>query len=234
MARWLVTRPRADAEILAAKLADMGHDAVVSPVIAVVPQPFSPIKWSRYHAVIFTSANAVAHGGKFPASARSLPVFAVGDKTAAAARAAGFLSVSSAGGDVGDLIRHLTGRPGVSACRYIHVCGQDTKGDLGGPLKAAGAGFAAVAVYQVQPVAALTEEASRELHAATLDGAIFLSPKTARIFAGLAREANIGPFGSAFVFAVISDATAHELRDLGGRVMVAERPDLGCVLALLH
>jgi len=66
MSRWLVTRPCADAQILAETLGTMGHTSIISPVIHVLQLPFRPIDWSTYDAIIFTSSNAVRLGGKFP------------------------------------------------------------------------------------------------------------------------------------------------------------------------
>lgn len=233
MTRWLVTRPRADAEVLAATLGKMGHGAVLSPMMIVNRCNFAPISWSGYKAILFTSKNAVIHGGPYSKPARSLPVFTVGETTAAAARAAGFVSVSSANGNVDDLADTLASRPSGGPGRYIHLCGPKTKGDLRSALAASGASVERFCVYTVQPAKTLTTDALQGLKAGTLDGAIFLSPKTAKTFAGLAKEANIGPTGGDFIFAVISDATANELADLGGRVLVAERPNLKSVLDLL-
>jgi len=234
MTRWLVTRPRPDAQTLAATLGEMGHTAIVSPVIVVKQLKFSPIDWSRFDAIIFTSSNGVVLGGKFPPPALSLPVFTVGDRTAAAARDAGFVTVSSANGNVDTLARTLAGLPRRAPDRYVHICGRQTKGNLQDALSATGAKVETVAVYDVQPAAALTGKAVRGFQAGTVDGAIFLSPKTAQAFVQLAGSANIGVMGQDFVFAVISNATGAELSGLGGQVKVAEHPDLGSVLALLH
>jgi len=234
MSRWLITRPQADATRLAATLDAMGHSSVLSPVIRVVPRQFRPINWSRYDAIIFTSANAVRLGGDYPQAALSLPVFTVGDKTAAAARGAGFTTVSSANGNVDTLAQNLALEVHNAPTRYLHICGWETKGSLQGALSATGGRVETVAVYEVEPAAELTGEAVGELKAGTLDGAIFLSPNTARIFARLAANAKIGARADGFVFAVISQATAAELSGLGGTIAVAEHPDLEHVLALLH
>jgi len=234
MSRWLVTRPRADAQALATTLGAMGHTSIISPVIRLVRRSFRPIDWSAYDAIIFTSSNAVRLGGNFPEDALSLPVFTVGTKTAEAAKGAGFASVSSADGNVHTLARHLACLPQGAPSRFLHICGQQTKGDLHGALGAAGRNVEAVVVYQVEPASELTGEAVGELRAGTVDGAIFMSPKTASVFAQLAGHANIATMREDFVFAVISEATATELGGFGGKIKVASHPDLEHVLALLH
>ncbi len=142
--------------------------------------------------------------------------------------------MSSADGNVQTLARHLARRSQGAPSRYLHICGQQTKGDLHGALGAAGRNVETVAVYQVEPAARLTDEAVQELRAGTLDGVILLSPKTARVFAQLASHANIDAMVEDIVFAVISEATATELGGFGGNIKVASHPDLEHVLALLH
>lgn len=231
--QWLVTRPDADARILARDLRKIGHQAIVSPMMSVVPSEFAPLDWPSFDAVIFTSRNAVIHGGPFPPVARSRPVFTVGEATAAAVRAAGFGNVTSANGNIDNLAARLGEKPHRELTRYVHICGHDTKGDLGAALAKTGARVEKAVVYAVRPAQALSPEALKAFGAGTLDGAIFLSPKTARVFAGLAKEASLGPFADKFEFAVISKAAADELYGLGGRIRVAEHPDLQHVLTLL-
>lgn len=231
--QWLVTRPGADAEALARDLTEMGHRAIISPMMNIVRRAPRPVDWSSFDAIVFTSRNAVIHGRPFPPLARARPVFTVGEATAAAARAAGFGNVTSADGNVDDLAAHLKRNPPGNRARLVHICGQETKGDLGKALAATGACVEKAIVYAMQPAEALTPEALAAFGDGTLDGAIFLSPKTAGVFAALAGAANLGPLPDEFVFAVISKATANELCGLGGQVLVAQHPDLNCVLALL-
>ncbi|MFM2300854.1 MAG: hypothetical protein RLZZ84_590 [Pseudomonadota bacterium] len=61
----------------------------------------------RYDAVLIGSANAVRHGGPNLAALRALPVYAVGDATAAAARAAGFTIVHAGSGGLQAVLGQL-------------------------------------------------------------------------------------------------------------------------------
>ncbi|MGB2954314.1 MAG: uroporphyrinogen-III synthase [Gaiellaceae bacterium] len=56
--RILVTRPRAQAEELAARLADLGHEPVVCPLIELEPLSDELLDCSGYDWVVVTSANA--------------------------------------------------------------------------------------------------------------------------------------------------------------------------------
>ena len=102
----LVTRPLEDAAPLVRALADRGIETIVAPLLAIAALLDAARRLGDAligaQALLFTSAN----GARIFAAAsprRELPVFAVGDASAAAARIAGFRTVTSAGGDVTDL-----------------------------------------------------------------------------------------------------------------------------------
>lgn len=100
-----VTRAEPGAARTAARLAALGFEPVVAPVLAI--RRLAPvIDLSGIEALAFTSVNGVE---AFVAlhSDRALPVFTVGDATAEAARAAGFAVVRSASGDVHALARMI-------------------------------------------------------------------------------------------------------------------------------
>src|SRR5262245_47209617 len=109
--RLLVTRPQPDAERTAAVLRDKGHDAVVAPVLRIEPVA-ARIGDGPFAAVIMTSANAAQAiaGHAHLADLTALPVFAVGARTAEAARQAGFATVASAEGGWLKLVRLIASR----------------------------------------------------------------------------------------------------------------------------
>lgn len=85
----------------------MGLEPVVTPVFAI-----QPVKWiapdpARFDGLLLTSANAVRHGGEALEKVRALPVHAVGQATAAAARAAGLTVQTVGSGGVDDLLAQL-------------------------------------------------------------------------------------------------------------------------------
>src|SRR5829696_176428 len=94
----LVTRPLPDGEATAASLRARGFVAMSAPMLRFEAQPFHDDDDAQYGAVIATSANALR--GIEPQLAGSalikLPLFAVGDHTAEAARRAGFTKVITA------------------------------------------------------------------------------------------------------------------------------------------
>src|SRR5580658_8892954 len=106
--RALVTRPRHEAEQLAARLAERGIDAVIEPMMTIVDRGALP-DLVGVQAILCTSANGVRALAQ-ASGERGVPVFAVGDATAREACAAGFRAVDSAGGNVEDLARLVARR----------------------------------------------------------------------------------------------------------------------------
>ena len=101
-----VTRALPAAHATAARVGALDFAAIVEPVICRRALPFDPAGAEGAAALAFTSAAGVrAFAAASPV--RDLPVFTVGDATAAAARACGYADVRSAEGDVAALDRLL-------------------------------------------------------------------------------------------------------------------------------
>jgi uroporphyrinogen-III synthase len=91
----LVTRPSPDDETTAAGLRARGFEVVRAPMLRFEPVAFHDDIDAHYGAVIVTSANALRSIEAHLAASRllKLPLFAVGEHTAVAARRAGFDNV---------------------------------------------------------------------------------------------------------------------------------------------
>jgi uroporphyrinogen-III synthase len=96
----LVTRPHPDNEATSESLRARGHVVLLAPVLKFEPVAFRAESETSYSAVIVTSANAIrAVAPQLPdLGLLELPLFAVGEHTAAAGRDAGFAEVIVAGG----------------------------------------------------------------------------------------------------------------------------------------
>jgi uroporphyrinogen-III synthase len=111
--RVLVTRPEPECERTAALLRERGHEALLLPLLRIEPIADAELGAGPWAAVLFTSANAVrsvAAHRRFGELA-GLPAYTVGRRTKAAAVAAGFVSVTSADGDVNALVRLVISAP---------------------------------------------------------------------------------------------------------------------------
>ena len=92
-----------------------------------------------WDAILLTSVNALSAPSRWRRSGRSraLPVFAVGERTAQAAREQGFTDVTSAEGNVSDLADLVAARLTPPA-RLLYLAGEERAGDLAGALRAKG------------------------------------------------------------------------------------------------
>src|ERR1043166_9092920 len=100
--RLLITRPEADAARTAQALRASGHEVLAAPLLRI--EPVDADFGASFDAVLFTSANAARALMSHPRR-RELTQCAcltVGDRSAHAARAAGFARVESADGALAD------------------------------------------------------------------------------------------------------------------------------------
>src|SRR5215472_1929038 len=116
--RALVTRPREEAERLAAALAARGIAVVREPLIEIAARDTPPPMLAGVQAILCTSANGVAALARRSAD-RAVPIFAVGEATAARARGEAFARVETAGGDVDALARLVRERLDPRAGRLL-------------------------------------------------------------------------------------------------------------------
>jgi uroporphyrinogen-III synthase len=230
--RALVTRAREEAGPLVQALAVRGVGTLVEPMMQIHFRDASP-NLGGIRAVLCTSANGVCALARVSRE-RGIPLFAVGDATAARARAEGFSAVESAGGDVGDLIRLVAARLRSRDGPLLHVSGSDVAGDLAGELRVRGFTVERNVLYETRPVAALSPAAVQALGAGEIDFALFFSPRTAAIFTRLAEAAGVER-GCETVSALSISAAADE--PLGGLTWrercIAARPDQPALLGLL-
>lgn len=113
----LVLRPEPGASETAARAREAGLDPVVAPLFAVIGVQARPIDARQHEAVLLTSAN----GARFaPPGLTALPCFAVGEASATAATAAGFVDIRTGPSD-GQAALEMVARSG--ARRALHLCG---------------------------------------------------------------------------------------------------------------
>src|ERR1700760_3416290 len=136
----LVTRPHQDSEATAANLRARGIEALQAPMLRFEPLIWQDDSDARYGAVIVTSANALRGVEKQPAGQRllKLPLFAVGEHTAAAAKEAGFEKITSANGGAVALreavLAAVKAKQLKKTSPLLYLAGADLARDLAGDL----------------------------------------------------------------------------------------------------
>ncbi|HEX4293218.1 MAG TPA: uroporphyrinogen-III synthase [Rhizomicrobium sp.] len=226
--RVLITRPREDAERLALRLALMGHEPLIVPLLETRFRDGDAIALDGVQAILATSANGVRAFARRSVR-RDVPLFAVGPQTAQAARAAGFATVRDAKGDAHALGEAAARWASPGAGALLHVKGSDGPSALAAALARKGFAADSVVLYDMEAVAE-PPRALRDVFAGGVDAALFFSPRSAAIFkdcaAGLATDATNA--------ICISQVTAAALAPLVFReTRIAAEPNQQALLSLL-
>ena len=232
--RLVVTRPQADGERTAAALRAHGHEVLVAPLLRV--EPAAADLSGTWGAVIITSANApLAIAGNPACKALfRLPAFAVGRRSADAAREAGFTDVTSAGGDVRDLIRLIAERHADAAAPLLYLAGEDRAADLVGELVVHGIAAEMRVVYRAV-AAPFPPELIAALQAGEVDTVLHFSKRSTENYLAGAAEAGVAGEALAVRHICLSAQIAAPLADAGaGRIAIAPRPDEAALIASLE
>jgi uroporphyrinogen-III synthase len=210
MRRLVILRPEPGATETVERAKQRGLDAVAIPVFTIESLPWEVPEASGFDALLLTSANAMRQGGEGLVQLRGLPVHAVGEATAKAARDAGFDIASSGDSGVDRLLASIE-----PELRLLHLCGEEAKAPVDAPQR-----ITRIAVYRSTPIDApdLTP----------IGGAVAIvhSPR------GGARLAQLVEDRGSVAIAAISDAAAAEVGGGWKNVEIADRPSDEALLAL--
>ncbi|ESQ90317.1 hypothetical protein ABAC460_09185 [Asticcacaulis sp. AC460] len=184
----------------------LGGDAILAPVLKVVPlKPI--IDPHSFDAVILTSRNGLAAFGAIVAR-RSITAWCVGEATAEAARAAKYQNVVAAEGDV-DALARLIIATADQHTRLIYAAPKEPAGDLAAVLRQAGFLVREAAVYETKPVMPVIHPADM----ARLTHVLVHSAKAGRAVAAMLRGHRDRFALDRLTFVCISDAAWHGLEN---------------------
>jgi uroporphyrinogen-III synthase len=180
--RILVTRPREEGEEIALRLAAMGHQTLLAPLLSVKFLDGAPLDLAGIQAVLVTSANGVRALVRRTPN-RHAAIFAVGPQSAIAAREAGFLRVQSAAGDAATLAQAVARWADPRAGILLHAAGEEASGALCEKLATLGFQTRRENLYRMEKAARLPPQAVDAIRQGEVDAALFFSPKSAALFA---------------------------------------------------
>jgi uroporphyrinogen-III synthase len=259
----LVTRPQPDNEKTGASLRARGFEVLLAPMLRFEPVALPDEPTADYAAVIVTSANALR--AVEPQLAEygllDLPLFAVGERTAAAARKAGFGSVISADGDGADLRDLVVAQAGKwakdkkserksktgkskdkkskaekinNARPLLYLAGAELSRDLASELVEHGLDVVTRTTYRMVASQGLPREACDAIAANQVEAVLHYSARSARAFLDAVRSAGVEISALAVRQCCISATVAAILREAGAtQVTVASSPDENALLGML-
>jgi uroporphyrinogen-III synthase len=228
----LVTRPLPDGETTAADLRARGFEALAAPMLRFEPFAFKDEAEVPYGGIIVTSANAIRAVESQLANSplAKLPLFAVGERTAAAARAAGFDKIFSADGDAAALrdliVETAKAKKLKKKSPLLYLAGEELARDLAGDLREQGFEVVTHIAYRMVPAKSLPGEVVDGFAAGRIEAVLHYSRRSARAFVEAARTGGVEISALALPQCCISAAVAEIVREAGAtQVTVAARPD---------
>src|SRR5258708_27432249 len=183
---FLVPRPQPDDETTAASLRARGFEVLKAPMLRFEPVAFQDDTDAAYGAVIVTSANALRGIEPHLENSRllALPLFAVGERTADAARRAGFENVISADGDAAGLrdcvLASVKTKELKKASPLLYLAGADLARALAGELGERGFTVVTHTTYRMAAVSSLPCEICDAFAAHRIEAVLHYSPRSAR------------------------------------------------------
>jgi uroporphyrinogen-III synthase len=225
--RVLVTRPPEQAAPTAQKLAALGHQPVLAPVLEIFATK-DRLPDGPFDFVLATSAQAFL--GLEPSSGMlESPLACVGAKTAEAGRRLGF-KVQGVGADSEALAARLLADGGARSALYL--AGRERKGLLERLLRERNWRVEIVETYEARPVRAWPEPVRAALARSEIDAVLHYSPRSAAL--ALALMGRDGARGlrhfclSAEIATLCRDWAAEE------RVVASSQPDEDSLMTLLR
>jgi len=220
----IITRPKQDAEALAIRLKSLGHEAVIVPLLEIVPRQGISVPPRSYQAICLTSANGIINDP----SLVSKRVLTVGPQSAEAARAAGYEAVSHHGGDLEGLVSHIARTLKPQDGPLLYLSGATTSGDLEGQLKALGFSVDRIVTYDAVAIEPL--DLANVIHIS--NGVLLYSPRSAKLWANAVEKANAQAHIQRIIHYCLSVAVAKALPH-SWLTRTATAPDESALLATL-
>jgi uroporphyrinogen-III synthase len=238
----LVTRPSPDNEATASALRARGYKVLLAPMLRFEPLGLrDDDRDAEYGAVIVTSANALrAIEPQLKGShLLKLPLFAVGEHSAAAARAAGFDQVISADGEAAALrdrvLESVRAKQLKKKRALLYLAGHDLSRDLAGELSERGFNVVTATTYRMVPLANLPSESRDAFATNGIEAVLHYSRRSGRAFVEAVRAGGVEISALAVPQCCISANVAAIFREAGATgVTVASSPDENALFGALE
>lgn len=225
----LVTRPAPDNDATASALRARNFEPLLAPLLTFQALPFQLEDGREFRGLILTSTNALRAIGASPELARlqALPVFAVGERTAQAARDGGFQNVRVADGDASALRELVVARSPEKrgAAPLLYLAATDVSRNLAGELGLRGINVATVAVYRMMRLDDFAEPVRAAFARDAIEAVLHYSQRSALAFIRAAQHSGLEISALALPQLCLSEPIAVTLREAGAsRAIVAKAP----------
>jgi uroporphyrinogen-III synthase len=228
----LVTRPEPDLWATIARLEAIGLAGIGLPLLERATLHTSLPDARGFSALALTSVNALRALAERDAlkAYHGVKVFAVGDRTAEAARAMGFADVLSGGGTFSHLVEAIA----AAGLRgpVFYPAARHQAGDLAKELAPFGLMVVTARVYEMRAVTALPDDIATNLAAGSFAAALFYSRRTAETFAELAHGLDRATRARLGVLCLSEQVAEPLMAAHFVRIGLAEQPSEEAMMAL--
>ncbi|MGE4372674.1 MAG: uroporphyrinogen-III synthase [Xanthobacter sp.] len=245
----LITRPQPAAEDTAAHLRARGHEVLIDPMLQIrhLPDglretmltapfvtPFDVLAFSSINGVeaVMAAIAAAPEGPAWLETLNPLPVYAVGTRTAQAARQAGFSTIITCAGDAGDMTRRMAQELPAGA-RILYPAARHRAADLPAALAPHGLHVTISEVYDAQTAHALAPATRDALAEGRIECVLHYSQRTARALLACVAAAGLMHRLSNARHLCLSAQVADPLVAAGFQTHLAGAPSEVALLALL-
>jgi uroporphyrinogen-III synthase len=231
--RMLITRPEPDAEATRERLAALDIAAEIAPVMTRQTLQTNLPLTAGFTGIALTSINALRALDDMGAldKLRSVPTFAVGDRTAHEARQHGFDTVSAADGTLESLATLIAlARP---AGPVFYPAGKHLSGDLAHALAPRGIMVVTTPVYEMVAETVLPDSIRTDLAAGRFGAVLCYSRRTAEIFCALVADVIAPEARRQLPIICLSENVAQPLLEHRfSRVLLADHPSEEAMMSL--
>lgn len=213
----LLTRPDADNAALESILRDKGYRCLKAPLLHIKRIAF-PSPATQPDALLLTSRHAAFACGAYA----DVPLYAVGEQTAATAQRLGCANIAAVAPDMQSLLPLMPATPQ----HILYLSGEYIRHDVADLLPAHR--IEQIAVYAAIASTQLPDETQQALEQQRLDGVVFYSPRTAAIFHELTEHALLKPLTAYCLSAAVAEYCVG-WKD----IQIAEEPTQMAMIRLL-
>ncbi|MEI5678962.1 uroporphyrinogen-III synthase [Mesorhizobium sp. CCNWLW179-1] len=230
----LVTRPEPGASATARRLEEAGFSPVVLPLSETLALPVDDAIPHDIDAVAVTSANAIRHASDdLIASLAGLRLFAVGRKTAKAAREAGFASVIEGSGDAAGLADKIVAELPAGS-KILYLTGRVRLDLFERRVAESELQVFVTETYDTRRIDYPAEAVASVLAGGQIDAVLLYSAKVAEAFSGLAAQPGVRSLFEKARYFCLSDRVAASLNTAEkDRISMAAEPTEDALLSLL-
>ena len=237
----LITRPERDCADLTSRIAALGCELSVGPLLDIAFEEIQPDALSSASSLIATSRNGLRALAVSPGldGARALPLYVVGPATASLARDLGFQQIREGAGTAADLVPLICNAGPAERRHLVHLAGDHLAFDLAGALNDTGIRVTTLPAYRSVAAKTLPPKVIALLATRTLDAVVLMSPRSALVWASLVLALPLKVDLTKVVHVCMSPAVAHaaaESLQSAGAILIetAVRPTTEEIVALVY